>query len=49
MLRAFDVFAGAGAMSLGMEDMMGGTKMTHAIEISPSAAQTFRYICKGSS
>jgi DNA (cytosine-5)-methyltransferase 1 len=42
-LRAFDVFAGAGAMSLGMESATGGMKTTHAVEISPSAAQTFRY------
>ncbi|KAH9984055.1 S-adenosyl-L-methionine-dependent methyltransferase, partial [Russula compacta] len=41
-LRAFDVFAGAGAMSLGMEDVTGGMKTTHAVEISPSAARTFR-------
>ena len=43
-LRAFDVFAGAGAMSLGMEDAAGGMKTTHAVEISPSAAKTFRYV-----
>jgi DNA (cytosine-5)-methyltransferase 1 len=42
-LRAFDVFAGAGAMSLGMEGAAGGVKTTHAVEISPSAARTFRY------
>ena len=42
-LRAFDVFAGAGAMSLGMEGAVGGMKTTHAVEISPSAARTFRY------
>jgi DNA (cytosine-5)-methyltransferase 1 len=42
--RAFDIFAGAGAMSLGMESAAGGMKTTHAIEISPSAAQTFRYV-----
>ncbi|KAI9510780.1 S-adenosyl-L-methionine-dependent methyltransferase [Russula earlei] len=41
-LRAFDVFAGAGAMSLGMENATGGMKTTHAVEISPSAAQTLR-------
>ncbi len=40
-LRALDVFAGAGAMSLGMESFTG-MKTTHAIELSPSAAQTFR-------
>jgi DNA (cytosine-5)-methyltransferase 1 len=42
--RAFDIFAGAGAMSLGMENATGGMKTTHAVEISPSAAQTFRYV-----
>jgi DNA (cytosine-5)-methyltransferase 1 len=42
-LRVFDVFAGAGAMSLGMEGAAGGMKTTHAVEISPSAARTFRY------
>jgi DNA (cytosine-5)-methyltransferase 1 len=41
-LKAFDIFAGAGAMSLGMESATGGMKTTHAVEISPSAAQTFR-------
>lgn len=45
-LRAFDVFAGAGAMSLGMEAMVG-MKTTHAVEISPSAARTFRYAREG--
>lgn len=44
-LRAFDVFAGAGAMSLGMEGAAGGMRTTHAVEISPSAAQTFKYVC----
>jgi DNA (cytosine-5)-methyltransferase 1 len=47
-LRAFDVFAGAGAMSLGMEGATGGMKTTHAVEISPSAARTFRYAREGS-
>jgi DNA (cytosine-5)-methyltransferase 1 len=46
-LRAFDVFAGAGAMSLGMEGSTG-MKTTHAVEISPSAARTFRYPREGS-
>ena len=46
-LRAFDVFAGAGAMSLGMEGATGGMRTTHAVEISPSAARTFRYARKG--
>jgi DNA (cytosine-5)-methyltransferase 1 len=46
-LRAFDVFAGAGAMSLGMEGATGGMRTTHAVEISPSAARTFRYVREG--
>lgn len=46
-LRAFDIFAGAGAMSLGMENATGGMRTTHAVEISPSAARTFRYAHKG--
>jgi hypothetical protein len=46
-LRAFGVFAGAGAMSLGMANATGGMKTTHAVEISPSAARTFRYAQKG--
>ena len=46
-LRAFDIFAGAGTMSLGMENATGGMRMTHAVEISPSAARTFRYAPKG--
>jgi DNA (cytosine-5)-methyltransferase 1 len=41
-LRVLDVFAGAGAMSLGMETGTSGMKTTHAIEVGPSAAQTFR-------
>ncbi|KAF8262785.1 S-adenosyl-L-methionine-dependent methyltransferase [Lactarius quietus] len=41
-LRVLDVFAGAGAMSLGMESGMNGMKTTYAIEIAPSAARTFR-------
>ncbi|KAH9973348.1 S-adenosyl-L-methionine-dependent methyltransferase [Lactifluus volemus] len=40
-LRAFDVFSGAGAMSLGMESA-GSMETTHAVEIAPSAARTFR-------
>jgi DNA (cytosine-5)-methyltransferase 1 len=46
-LKAFDVFAGAGAMSLGMETATGGMRTTHAVEISPSAARTYRYAPKG--
>ncbi len=46
-LRAFDIFVGASAMSLGMENATGGMRTTHAVEISPSAARTFRYAPKG--
>ena len=42
--RAFDVFAGAGAMSLGMAAATGGMETTHAVEIAPSAARTFRCV-----
>ena len=42
-LRVLDVFAGAGAMSLGMETGTSGLKTTHAIEVGPSAARTFRW------
>lgn len=40
-LRALDVFAGVGAFGLGMEEA-GGIRVTHAIEISPSAAKTLK-------
>ncbi|PIL29860.1 DNA methyltransferase [Ganoderma sinense ZZ0214-1] len=40
-LRAFDPFAGVGAFGLAMENT-GCVKVTHAVEISPSAAQTLR-------
>lgn len=40
-LRAFDPFAGAGAFALGMEQT-GNIKLTHAIEISSSAARTVK-------
>ncbi|KAG6331286.1 hypothetical protein ID866_7799 [Astraeus odoratus] len=43
-LRVFDPFAGVGSFSLAMEDSRC-FKLTHAIEISPSAAQTLRYVC----
>ena len=43
-LRALDVFSGAGAMSLGMESAASGMKTTHAIELAPSAARTFRCV-----
>nr|VWP01255.1 Glucans biosynthesis glucosyltransferase H (EC [Ganoderma boninense] len=40
-LRTFDPFAGVGAFGLAMENS-GCVKVTHAVEISPSAAQTLR-------
>ena len=40
-LRTFDPFAGVGAFGLAMEET-GFVKVTHAIEISPSAAETMR-------
>lgn len=42
-LRLFDPFAGAGAFALGM-CQVGKMKLTHAIEIDPSAAYTLRYL-----
>ena len=42
-LRVLDVFAGTGAMSLGLvEGFLGKMKLTHAIEISPSAAKSLK-------
>ena len=43
--RAFHVFAGAGAMNLGMEAAACGMKTTRAVEIVPSAARTFKSAC----
>lgn len=40
-LRALDLFAGVGAFGLGMEASCP-IKVTHAIEISPSAAHTLK-------
>jgi DNA (cytosine-5)-methyltransferase 1 len=41
-LTVLDLFAGVGAFSLGMKEGFSGLKVTHAIEVSPSAARTFR-------
>ena len=41
-LAVLDLFGGVGAFSLGMKEGFKGLKITHAIEISPSAAKTFR-------
>ncbi|KAI0066707.1 S-adenosyl-L-methionine-dependent methyltransferase [Artomyces pyxidatus] len=40
--RVFDIFAGTGAFSLGMESAVGVMRTTHAVEVSPSAAETIR-------
>lgn len=42
-LRLFDPFAGVGAFPLAMENI-GCFKLTHAVEISPSAARTLKYV-----
>ena len=42
-LRVFDPFGGTGAFGLAMEEV-GCFKLTHAVEISPSAATTLRYV-----
>lgn len=42
-LRAFDPFGGTGAFALSMQEE-GILKLTHAIEISPSAVKTLRYL-----
>lgn len=39
-LRGIDIFSGAGGLSLGAE--MAGIKISHAIELNPNAANTFR-------
>ena len=43
-MRALDLFAGTGAFSLGMKASGAPFKLTHAIEISPSAAKSLRYL-----
>lgn len=42
-LRVFDPFGGTGAFGLAMEEV-GCFKMTHAVEISPSAAKTLQSV-----
>ena len=42
-LRAFDPFGGVGAFALSMQEV-GCLKLTHAVEISPSAALTLKYV-----
>lgn len=41
-LPTLDIFAGVGAFSQGLKDGSGCLKVTHAIEISPSASKTFQ-------
>ena len=40
-LRTFDPFGGVGAFGLGLEEA-GCVRVTHAVEISPSASETMR-------
>ncbi|KAK0233815.1 S-adenosyl-L-methionine-dependent methyltransferase [Armillaria fumosa] len=41
-LPTLDVFGGVGAFAVGMTEGCGSMKVTHAIEISPSAAKTYK-------
>ncbi|KAK0208944.1 S-adenosyl-L-methionine-dependent methyltransferase [Desarmillaria ectypa] len=41
-LPTLDVFGGVGAFALGMAEGCGNMKVTHAIEIAPSAAKTYK-------
>jgi len=43
-LKVLDLFAGTGAFSLGMKASGAPLKLTHAIEISPSAAKSLWYL-----
>ena len=42
-VRVFDPFGGVGAFTGGMEEA-GCMKVTHAVEISPSAAETLKSV-----
>lgn len=42
-LRVFDPFGGTGAFALAMEEV-GCFKLTHAVEITPSAAKTLKSV-----
>lgn len=42
-LPTLDLFGGVGAFSRGLAEGSGCLEVTHAIEISPSAAKTFMY------
>jgi DNA (cytosine-5)-methyltransferase 1 len=43
-LPTLDLFGGVGAFSKGLREGSGCLKVTHAIEIGPSAAKTFRRV-----
>lgn len=43
-LRTLDLFGGVGGFGLGMAEGSRCMKITHAVEISPSAAKTFKYV-----
>ena len=43
-LRALDLFGGVGAFSHGLSQGSGCIKVTHAVEISPSATRTFKFV-----
>lgn len=43
-VAVLDLFGGAGAFSLGLKEGSECLKVTHALEISPSAAKTIRYV-----
>lgn len=43
-LPTLDLFGGAGAFSRGLREGSGCLKVTHAIEIVPSASKTFRQV-----
>ena len=44
LLPTLDLFGGVGAFSRGLSEGSGCLKVTHAVEISPSAAKTFKYV-----
>ncbi|KAJ3571618.1 hypothetical protein NP233_g3648 [Leucocoprinus birnbaumii] len=44
-MRVMDLFGGVGAFSLGLKEGSGCLKVTHALEISPSAARTIKRNC----
>jgi len=44
LLPTLDLFGGVGAFSCGLAEGSGCLDVTHAIEIGPSAAKTFKYV-----